>query len=71
MRKLRALNTPPSVPGLREDVYCTKIGTTHPEEMYIVAGHMDGIGYGEAANDDVVRARPSSWNSRACSAAPT
>jgi hypothetical protein len=50
--KLRALNTPPSVPGLREDVFCTKIGTTHPEEMYIVAAHMDGIGYGEAANDD-------------------
>jgi hypothetical protein len=50
--KLRALNTPPSVPGLREDVFCTKIGATHPEEMYIVAGHMDGIGYGEAANDD-------------------
>jgi hypothetical protein len=50
--KLRALDTPPSVPGLREDVYCTKVGTTHPEEMYIVAGHMDGIGFGEAANDD-------------------
>jgi len=50
--KLRALNTPPSEPGMREDVYCTKVGTTHPEEMYIVAGHMDGIGWGEAANDD-------------------
>jgi hypothetical protein len=50
--KLRALNTPPSEPGDREDVYCTKIGTTHPEEMYIVAAHMDGIGWGEAANDD-------------------
>jgi hypothetical protein len=49
---LRALNTPPSEPGMREDVYCTKVGTTHPEEMYIVAGHMDGIGWGEAANDD-------------------
>jgi len=50
--KLRALNEQPSTPGPREEVYCTKIGTTHPEEMYIVAGHMDGIGYGEAANDD-------------------
>jgi len=50
--KLRALNTEPSAPGERQDVYCTKIGTTHPEEMYIVAGHMDGIGWGEAANDD-------------------
>jgi hypothetical protein len=50
--KLRELDTPASVPGEREEVYCTKIGTTHPDEMYIVGGHMDGIGYGEAANDD-------------------
>jgi len=50
--KLRALDTPPSVPGERQEVFCTKVGTTHPEEMYIVAGHFDGIGYGEAANDD-------------------
>jgi len=50
--KLRELNTPPSVAGDRQQVYCTKIGETHPEEMYIVAGHMDGIGWGEAANDD-------------------
>jgi hypothetical protein len=50
--RLRALNTPPSVAGPREEVYCTKIGATHPEEMYIVGGHMDGHGWGEAANDD-------------------
>ena len=50
--RLRELNMEPSQPGRREEVYCTKIGTTHPEEMYIVAGHMDGIGWGEAANDD-------------------
>jgi hypothetical protein len=50
--KLRALNSPPAVPGPREEVYCTKIGTTHPEEMYIVSAHMDGHGWGEAANDD-------------------
>ena len=50
--KLRALDTPPAVPGDRQDVYCTKVGSTHPEEMYIVAAHMDGIGWGEAANDD-------------------
>jgi hypothetical protein len=50
--KLRELNTPPTVNGPREEVYCTKIGTTHPEEMYIVSAHMDGIGWGEAANDD-------------------
>jgi len=50
--KLRELNSQPSTPGPREEVFCTKIGKTHPEEMYIVAGHMDGIGWGEAANDD-------------------
>jgi len=50
--KLRALNTEQSVAGERQEVYCTKIGTTHPDEMYIVGGHMDGIGWGEAANDD-------------------
>jgi Peptidase family M28 len=50
--KLRALDTPPSVPGERQEVYCTKVGATHPDEMYIVGGHMDGIGWGEAANDD-------------------
>src|SRR5262249_56401522 len=46
--KLRALNMQPTTPGPREMVYCTKVGTTHPEEMYIVGGHMDGHGWGEA-----------------------
>ncbi len=50
--KLRALNSQPSAAGAREEVYCTKVGTTHPEEMYIVGAHMDGHGWGEAANDD-------------------
>ena len=50
--RLRALNSQPSTPGPRQEVFCTKIGTTHPEEMYIVGAHMDGIGWGEAANDD-------------------
>ncbi|WP_434478115.1 M20/M25/M40 family metallo-hydrolase [Gemmatimonas sp.] len=50
--RLRALNAEPSMPGERQEVYCTKIGTTRPEEMYIIGGHMDGIGWGEAANDD-------------------
>ena len=50
--KLRALNSQPSMPGAREEIYCTKIGMTHPDEMYIVSAHMDGIGWGEAANDD-------------------
>jgi hypothetical protein len=50
--KLRALNSQPGDLRPRENVYCTKIGTTHPEEMYIVSAHMDGIGWGEAANDN-------------------
>ncbi|HKV24147.1 MAG TPA: M20/M25/M40 family metallo-hydrolase [Candidatus Acidoferrum sp.] len=50
--QIRALDSQESTPGPREEVYCTKIGTTHPDEMYIVGGHMDGIGWGEAANDD-------------------
>jgi hypothetical protein len=50
--KLRALNQQPTESGEREEVYCTKVGSTHPEEMYIVGGHMDGHGWGEAANDD-------------------
>jgi hypothetical protein len=50
--KVRALDSQESTPGAREEVYCTKIGTSHPEEMYIIGGHMDGIGWGEAANDD-------------------
>jgi hypothetical protein len=50
--QLRELNAEPSKDGPREEVYCTKVGTTHPEEMYIVGAHMDGIGWGEAVNDD-------------------
>jgi hypothetical protein len=52
--RLRALNAEPTAQGtsLRENVYCTKVGKTRPDEMYIVGAHMDGIGWGEAANDD-------------------
>src|SRR3984893_15800980 len=50
--KLRAINSQPSKGGEREEVYCTKIGATHPDEMYIVGAHMEGHGWGEAANDD-------------------
>jgi hypothetical protein len=52
--RLRALNAEQPDPkgGPREEVYCTKVGSSHPDEMYIVAAHMDGMGYGEAANDD-------------------
>jgi hypothetical protein len=49
---LRALNSQPTTPGPREEVYCTKVGATRPGEMYIVGGHMDGRGYGEAADDN-------------------
>ena len=49
---LRALDAEQTVAGERQEVYCTKVGSLHPDEMYIVGGHMDGIGWGEAANDD-------------------
>lgn len=49
---LRALNSEPTTPGRREQVYCTKVGSRFPNEMYIVGAHMDGHGWGEAANDD-------------------
>ena len=41
---LRALNGQPSTPGPREQVYCTKVGTARPDEIYIVGAHMDGRG---------------------------
>ena len=51
--RLRALNAQPAPPpGPREEVFCTKIGTTRPNEMYIVGAHMDGRGLGEAADDN-------------------
>ena len=52
--RLRALNAEPTdtVNRMREQVFCTKVGTTRPDEMYIIGGHMDGHGWGEAANDD-------------------
>jgi hypothetical protein len=49
---LRRIDAQPDEPGEREEVYCTKVGTMHPDEMYIVGGHMDGHGFGAAANDD-------------------
>jgi hypothetical protein len=49
---LRELNSQPTTPGPRDQVYCTKIGATRPDEMYIVSAHMDGQGWGEAANDN-------------------
>jgi len=49
---LRKLNEQPRTFGERPQVYCTKVGVTRPDEMYILGAHMDGIGYGEAANDN-------------------
>ena len=49
---LRALNSEEPTHGERTEVFCTKVGTTNPEEMYIIGAHMDGHGFGEAANDD-------------------
>jgi Peptidase family M28 len=51
---LRALNAQPqpTTVGPREEVYCTKVGAARPDEMYIVGAHMDGQGFGEAADDD-------------------
>jgi hypothetical protein len=49
---LRALNSEPSTPGQRQEVICLKVGTKYPNEMYIIGGHMDGIGWGQAVNDD-------------------
>ena len=50
--KLRELNAEAATNGPREEVYCTKLGSTRPQEMYIIGAHMDGHGWGEAANDD-------------------
>ena len=50
--RIRELNMGPILPEPIHDVYCTKVGTTRPDEMYIIGAHMDGIGYGQAANDD-------------------
>ena len=50
--KLRALNSEPVIAGPVDQVYCTKWGTSRRNEMYIIGAHMDGIGFGEAANDD-------------------
>lgn len=49
---LRALNAGPVSSGPSEEVCCTKVGARHPDEMYIVGAHMDGRGFGEAADDD-------------------
>lgn len=49
---IRAINMEQSIPGERQNVICMKVGTKYPNEMYIIGGHMDGIGWGQAVNDD-------------------
>jgi len=50
--QIRELNREEPVNGSRSLVYCTKIGTTRPDEMYIIGAHMDGHGVNQAVNDD-------------------
>ena len=50
--RIRELNAEEPVDGERSEVYCTKVGTSQPEEMYIIGAHMDGHGVNEAVNDD-------------------
>ena len=50
--RIRELNREEPTNGRRTEVYCTKIGTTRPHEMYILGAHMDGHGVNEAVNDN-------------------
>ena len=50
--RIRALDEEEPVDGERQEVYCTKIGSVRPGEMYIVGAHMDGHGVNQATNDD-------------------
>lgn len=50
--RIRELNREEPVNGPRSEVYCTKVGTTRPDEMYILGAHMDGHGVNEAVNDN-------------------
>ncbi len=50
--QIREMNREEPVDGARQEVYCTKIGTTRPDEMYIIGAHMDGHGVNQGSNDD-------------------
>jgi len=50
--RIREMNREEPVDGQRQEVYCTKIGTTRPDEMYIIGAHMDGHGVNQGSNDD-------------------
>jgi hypothetical protein len=45
----------PATDGQRQDVVCSKVGATRPDEMYIVGAHMDGHGWGEAGQRQRLR----------------
>jgi len=50
--RIRELNVEEPENGPRSQVFCTKVGATRPNEMYIVSAHMDGHGVNEAVNDN-------------------
>ena len=50
--RIRELNREEPTNGPRTEVYCTKIGKSRPNEMYILGAHMDGHGVNEAVNDN-------------------
>jgi hypothetical protein len=50
--RIRMLNVEEPINGERQEVYCTKIGSVRPDEMYIIGAHMDGHGVNEAVNDN-------------------
>ena len=35
-----------------QNIYATKVGASVPQQMYIVSAHLDGLGGGEATDDD-------------------
>jgi hypothetical protein len=39
--------------GTYRSIYCTKVGTISPDSMYMICGHLDGVGgFGGALDDD-------------------
>lgn len=50
--RIRELNREEPIDGERQEVFCTKVGSTRPNEMYIIGGHMDGHGVNQGSNDD-------------------
>ncbi len=50
--RIRELNREEPSGEERSQVYCTKVGATRPDEMYIVGAHMDGHGVNEAVDDN-------------------